>query len=146
MLRVSKLTDYAVLVMSYLAARPDVMVSANGLAEELKLPMPTVSKILKCLLQHQLLLSQRGPTGGYRIGRAPEKITVLQIINALEGPLAVTECSSFNSACVIEKDCSLRHQWIGINQLIADSLNQIDLVRLNQGLPAKNNKKGVKAL
>jgi FeS assembly SUF system regulator len=138
MVRISKLTDYAVLVMSHLASMPDAVISAQGLADDLKLPMPTVSKILKSLTQSELLTSQRGPSGGYRISRAPERISLMEIIAALEGPLALTECSGNNSECAIEAECGVRNQWISINQFFYDLLSQIDLVQLNQGKPMKN--------
>jgi len=138
MVRISKLTDYGVLVMSHLARTPQVTTSAYELAEKLSLPNPTVSKVLKYLTQNGLLISQRGPSGGYMLSRAPDRITLMEIIDALEGPLALTECSTKDSACVIEAECSTRNQWKGINRFIYDLLAQIDLVKLNQGSPMTN--------
>jgi len=138
MVRISKLTDYGVLVMSHLARTPQVTTSAYELAEKLSLPNPTVSKVLKYLTQNGLLISQRGPSGGYMLSRAPDRITLMEIIDALEGPLALTECSAKDSACVIEAECSTRNQWKGINRFIYDLLAQIDLVKLNQGGPMTN--------
>ncbi len=138
MVRISKLTDYGVLVMSYLAGMPGAAVSVNELSNGLSLPAPTVSKVLKSLTKSGLLKSHRGPSGGYSLNRAPDQITLMEIINVLEGPLALTECSTTNSQCVIESTCRLRDQWISINQFIYDSLGQIDLVKLSQGSPIKN--------
>jgi len=138
MVRISKLTDYGVLVMSHLARTPQVTTSACELADKLSLPNPTVSKILKYLTQNGLLTSQRGPSGGYMLSRAPDRITLMEIIDALEGPLALTECSAKDSACVIEAECSMRNQWKGINRFIYDLLAQIDLVKLNQGSSMTN--------
>ncbi len=145
MVRISKLTDYGVLMMSQLARKPGAVMSAYELAEKLSLPVPTVSKTLKCLTQNGLLTSQRGPSGGYKLSRAPDSITLLEIIDAFEGPLALTECSAKDSECAIEVDCRLRNQWISINRFVYDMFGQIDLVKLNQGSPVKNIKmlKGV---
>lgn len=146
MVRISKLTDYGILVMSHLAGTPEAVVCANELAEELKLPVPTVSKILKSLTQNGLLSSQRGPTGGYMLKKAPDQITLMEIVEALEGPLVLTECNAKNSECAIESECSLRNQWLSINQFIYDLFGQIDLVKLNQGNPMRTNElfKGLK--
>mgnify|MGYP002620872504 CR=1 FL=1 len=132
-MRISKLTDYGVLVMNQLAVRPQRGMSASELAQRLELPVPTVSKILKSLTQAGLLESRRGPHGGYLLKRAPQQISLGEILDALEGPLALTECSAERSECAIEAQCSMRRQWRGINRIIHDLLSQIDLARLNQG-------------
>ena len=90
MLRVGKLTDYGTVVMTYLAREPKQLHSANEMAAQLGLALPTVSKILKALVQNGLLVSHRGVKGGYSLALAPEAISVAQIIAAIEGPIALT--------------------------------------------------------
>src|SRR3569623_983204 len=93
MLRVGKLTDYGTVVMTYLARDARGLHSANEIAAELGLALPTVSKLLKALVQNGLLASHRGVKGGYSLAMAPEDISVARIIAAIEGPIALTECS-----------------------------------------------------
>jgi FeS assembly SUF system regulator len=93
MLRVSKLTDYATVVMTCLAAGDGVM-SAQALAERARLELPTVSKVLKQLAQAGLVASTRGINGGYRLARAPDRITIADVVTAMEGPIGMTECSA----------------------------------------------------
>ena len=93
MLRLSKLTDYAIVLLSYLtrSSRPK---NARELAELSGLPHPTVSKVLKMLARAELLISVRGQRGGYQLAAEPNTISVTRMISAIEGPLALTECSA----------------------------------------------------
>jgi Rrf2 family protein len=92
-IRLGKLTDYGLLLMCQIARRPvSEWHTARGLAVDCRLPLPTVSKILKTLLQSGLLESQRGMKGGYILARDPSLIPITEIISALEGPFALTEC------------------------------------------------------
>ena len=91
MLRVSKLTDYATAVMTCLASAGDGVTSAQALAERARLELPTVSKLLKQLAQAGLVASTRGINGGYRLSRPPERITIADIVTAMEGPIGMTE-------------------------------------------------------
>src|ERR1700745_4168350 len=95
MIRLGKLTDYAVLLMCHIACSPlDKWHTARELASECHLPMPTVGKLLRALLRSGLLTSHRGVKGGYVLARSPELIPLAEIISALEGPIALTQCSS----------------------------------------------------
>src|SRR5438270_13588885 len=94
MIRLGKLTDYGLVVMSQIAQRPPAdLHTARDLAAKCHLPLPTVSKILKTLLQGGLLVSQRGIKGGYSLAREPGLISIAEIISVLEGPVALTACS-----------------------------------------------------
>ncbi|MEO7935451.1 MAG: SUF system Fe-S cluster assembly regulator, partial [Dokdonella sp.] len=92
MLRVSKLTDYATVVMTCLAESGDEVLSAQWLAERSRLEVPTVSKVLKQLAGAGLVDSWRGVNGGYRLAREPKAISVADIVTAMEGPIGMTEC------------------------------------------------------
>jgi FeS assembly SUF system regulator len=130
MLRVGKLTDYGTLVMTSFARQPQRLQSANEIAAELGLALPTVSKVLKALVQHGLLVSHRGAKGGYSLAAAPEDISVAQIIAAIEGPIALTECSDTTGICGQEPQCSVRSNWQRINIAVREALEQVTLADL----------------
>jgi FeS assembly SUF system regulator len=127
MLRLSKLTDYGIVVMTYLAQDPLRVVAANDVAAATRLALPTVSKVLKLLSRGRLLLSVRGAHGGYRLARPPRAISIADVIHALEGPLAMTECSTAQGACVQEPHCAVRANWQRINDSIHGALAQVSL-------------------
>jgi FeS assembly SUF system regulator len=136
MLRVTKLTDYATLVLTALADGPGPLLSAAGLAERTRLELPTVSKVLKPLAHAGLVEGVRGSNGGYRLARAPESIRLIEIVEAIEGPLGVTECSGEHSACDRESHCGTRGNWRHINQVVADALGGISLAQMRVPFPA----------
>jgi FeS assembly SUF system regulator len=127
MLRVGKLTDYATVVMTVLAAAPDCVHSAQDLADKVRLELPTVSKLLKTLAHAELVESFRGVNGGYKLARSPERISIADIVIAMEGPIGMTECSTHNSACGYESHCGVRVNWRRINQAIAQALDSVTL-------------------
>lgn len=127
MLRVAKLTDYATVVMTVLAEAGSEVLSAQVLAERARLEIPTVSKLLKQLVHAGLVESFRGVNGGYRIARAPESISVAEIVVAMEGPIGMTECSVTSGLCDHEHHCGVRGNWQRINQAIADALASVTL-------------------
>lgn len=140
MLRISKLTDYALLVMSQMAKTPSVVLSTTELAEALHLNTPTISKVLKMLGDAQLVNSVRGAEGGYHLAREPQLITVADIIKAIEGELAVTECCDSSGLCAIDSLCMMRDNWRKINQAIGDLLGRVSILDMLkplsiQGLP-----------
>lgn len=130
MLRVGKLTDYGTVVMTSLAQQPARLQSAAEIAADLGLALPTVSKILKALVQHGLLVSLRGAKGGYSLALAPEEISVAQIIAAIEGPIALTECSDTAKLCEQESLCLVRGNWQRINRAVLAALEQVTLADL----------------
>jgi FeS assembly SUF system regulator len=137
MLRVSKLTDYATVVMTALAGvaaecGADAVVSAQELAERAHLELPTVSKLLKQLAHANLVVSFRGVNGGYRLSRPAERISIAEVVTAMEGPIGMTECSAHAGLCGHEPHCGVRVNWQRINQAIAQALGSVsvaDMVR-----------------
>ncbi len=127
MLRVTKLTDYATVVLTVLASAPEAVLSATGLAERAGLETPTVAKLLKPLAQAGLVQAFRGAAGGYRLARPAAKISLVEIVEAMEGPLAMTECSIHDGHCGIEQSCGARANWRRINDVVADTLRRITL-------------------
>ncbi len=135
MLRVTKLADYGIVILTHLATRGRASCTARDVAREVKLPLPVVSKILKLLAGQGLLESRRGTKGGYGLARRPEEITVAQIIRALEGPIAVTECTDrIRGECGLETGCPVRTNWHLINRAIYQALETITLAEMTQPL------------
>ena len=128
MLRLSKLTDYGIVVMTCLAEEPDAIRAANEISTCTRVAPPTVSKVLKLLSRSGLVSSCRGARGGYRLSRRPEQISIAQVIDALEGPVALTECSSESSHCVQEAHCS--GNWQRINGAIRRALEDVSLAEM----------------
>lgn len=130
MLRLSKLTDYALLVTDYLAKRPDRLISMSDISKETHVPPATVRKILNRLLEAGIVRSVRGINGGYQLGGSPESISIAQVIGAMEGPLAMTECNQLGSSCSMECHCQLKGNWIQINQWVSNLLKSMTLADL----------------
>ena len=135
MLRVTKLTDYATVVLTVLASDPDVVASAAGLAERAGLEPPTVAKLLKPLAQAGLVEAFRGANGGYRLALPAEDISLFEIVEAMEGPLGMTECSVHAGSCGIEDSCNVRANWRRINDVVADALRGVTLAQMLSPLP-----------
>lgn len=136
MLRVTKLTDYATLVMSVLATAPDAaVVSAAELAERAGIELPTAAKVLKPLAAAGLVQGVRGANGGYRLARDARAISLADILTAMEGPLAMTECSIHHGQCGLEPSCHLRRNWQHINAVIARALAGVSLHSMLPGNP-----------
>ena len=127
MLRLSKLTDYATVILSFMARDNTHVHAAMEIASVTGIALPTVSKILKLLVNAKVLVSTRGAKGGYALARAPEKITIAAVICALEGPIALTECSISQQGCEQASGCEIRGNWSLINQTIHNALESVTL-------------------
>lgn len=129
MLRLSKLTDYGTVVLAQMARTPGLHTAAD-IARITRVAQPTVSKLLKLFAHAGLVTSVRGAHGGYTLARAPESINAVQIIDAVEGPVAITQCSLDHSHCSIENLCGVGHNWQRISLAIRDALQGITLAQL----------------
>jgi len=130
MLRISRLTDYATIILAALAEAPGRVQTATCLAEQTKLALPTVSKLLKQLQRAGLVASTRGLRGGYQLARAATEISAADIIDALEGPFALTDCASGHGHCEREKSCRVGHAWQRLNSTIHRALRDVSLAQL----------------
>ena len=131
MIRISRLTDYGIVVMTYMATHPDGVESAHDVADGAHLRLPTVSKLLRLLAREGLLVSRRGTNGGYRLARPAEEISVAAIIRALEGPIALTSCTiETPGECEYEPTCPVRGHWQKINHAIRVGLESVRLADL----------------
>ena len=137
MFRLNRLTDYGVVVMTQMAQdRPGVL-TATRIAASLGLPLPTVSKLLTALTRGGLVTSQRGAAGGYRLSRAPAEIPVAAIIQALEGPIALTACvHGSEEQCEVESLCPMSGNWNRVNAAIHGALESVTLADMTSHLPA----------
>ena len=127
MLRLSKLTDYATVILSFMARDNTHVHAAMEIASVTGIALSTVSKILKLLVNAKVLVSTRGAKGGYALAGAPEKITIAAVICALEGPIALTECSISQLGCEQASGCEIRGNWSLINQTIHNALESVTL-------------------
>lgn len=134
MLRMARLTDYGIMLLTTFAREPERTRSARELAEASRLPRPTVSKILKALAHHDLLVTHRGVKGGFSLARRPDGISIAEIITALEGPIAVTECSETHGNCRLEPVCIVRSNWRRINRVVLKALERISLAEMTHPL------------
>lgn len=131
MLRLSKQSDYATVLLSQLAAARGHVRNVTELAQTTRVSPPMVSKTLKILTREGLVQSERGAGGGYRLSREPEQISIADIVCAMEGPIALTQCSS-DDGCSLEAHCLIRPHWQLINNTIISSLQQLNLAQLLQ--------------
>ncbi len=131
MLRMSKLTDYGLVLLTHMAQEGAPAVrTANELAERSRVPLPTVSKILKELSKAGIVVSHRGRRGGYSLSRPPEQISVAAVVEALEGPVALTECSTAPGSCSLEPVCLAKGHWGPISRAIQRTLQRVPLSAL----------------
>lgn len=135
MLKLSKMTDYAAVLMAHIARTPDQLFTATDIAEQVQIPKPTVSKALKMLQKSGLLVSLRGAQGGYGLARAPQQITASDIIDAIEGPFAMTECSQEDALCDLQDTCGVADNWQRVSLAMHQLLNSITLAQLAQKEP-----------
>ena len=137
MIRVNKLTDYGIVLLSYFAHNAEKQpFSAKPLSEASQIPLPTVSKLLKMLTNTGLLVSERGRNGGYSLAKRPHEVSVGQVISLLEGPLALTECSDKHGQCKIEGDCPVRNNWRKINRYMMKALELLTIEDMSGPMPA----------
>ena len=128
MFRLSKLADYATVLMASLSQDEGAVLSAQVLAERTRLEAPTVSKLLKQLAQADLVVSTRGASGGYRLSRPAADISIADIIAAIEGPLGMTECSIHSGLCGRENYCSVSSNLRKISAAVESALRAVTLV------------------
>ncbi len=132
MIKISRLADYALVVLSYLIEAPRCCYSAAVLAERTTLSVPTVSKVLKLLNEAKLVTSVRGVNGGYRLVKEPEQMNLVEVISAVDGVPALTECCLPKNQCVHDSHCQMRSQWQLINRVIIQVLSQFSMADLKK--------------
>lgn len=135
MIKISKLADYATVIMNFLASESGGRYSAAEIAAQTRISVPTVGKILKLLNEATLVNSERGVNGGYQLVSCPEDISLVEIITAIDGQPAMTECSKEENDCCTRGDmCELRGNWQLINRVIFNALDSLSLADMNRPL------------
>ncbi|MBI4985716.1 MAG: SUF system Fe-S cluster assembly regulator [Rhodocyclales bacterium] len=136
MLRLGRLTDYSTVILFHMAGQPWRVYSAAGVAAAVGLPGATVAKILKTLAREHLVHSMRGAKGGYVLARPPAQISVAAVIDAMEGPFGVTECSAHPGRCGQEAGCPSRENWQRLNLIVRRVLDGVSLADMCAPTPA----------
>lgn len=128
MIKLSKLTDYAVVILAQMAQERGGLLSASTLSERAALPEPTVSKILKLLGKAGIIESARGASGGYRLDKSAENVPVTAIITAMEGPIALTACvDDSEESCALQGVCAMNGRWSPVNRALRAALENVTL-------------------
>ncbi|MAU41283.1 MAG: SUF system Fe-S cluster assembly regulator [Kordiimonas sp.] len=135
-MKLSNMADYAVVLMTHIAIRPETVHSAADLADETHIPLPTVSKVLGAMVRGQLLMSHRGTRGGFTLAQDRASVTVSDIIQVVDGPVALTNCLEDGvGECGLESGCHARQHWNKINTAVEDALNSVSLADLVPSVP-----------
>ncbi|BAU57267.1 iron-sulfur cluster regulator IscR [Halorhodospira halochloris] len=131
MLRINRETDYGVLILSAMARVPEQRASSAQLAYAHGLPQPIVSKVMKQLVHAGLLCSFRGTKGGYGLSRTPDQVNILEVIEALEGPIAITDCvENGTQSCAHAYDCNAGAAWSRISDVVRTALQGVTLEQM----------------
>ncbi len=129
MIRLNKLTDYALVLLTHMALCPGRQAyTAAELSQQTGLPAPTVTKVLKQLARGRVVRAQRGARGGYRLTREPDALTVAEVIEAVEGPIRIADCvDDTPRTCALQNGCPTRGVWQRVNDAITSSLRDVTL-------------------
>ncbi len=137
MFKLNRLTDYGVVVLTQMTRNSDDLRTARQIAQNTGVPLPTVAKLLNALAHERLITSHRGAAGGYTLNRPAEAISVAEIIQALEGPIALTACvDGASGGCDVESICPMRGNWDKVNKAVYGALSQVTLADMATGYPS----------
>ncbi len=132
MLRLSRMTDYAVVVLSQMATRQGDVMTAVDISDMTSLPQPTVAKVLKLLARHEVVESRRGTQGGYVLDRPSDAVSVAEIITAIDGPVALTACVDESEGnCAVESLCPMRGRWDLLNSAVQGAFEKVSLAEIS---------------
>jgi len=137
MLKIAKLTDYALLITDQLVMTTDSLKTNSELSQVTQIPVATVRKLLKLLVDAKIISSFRGSNGGYRLSRPAKDISIAQIIIAIEGPISITECTSSPEACTFSEKCNLKENWGILNNFFINTLTNISLAEMSHIMSAQ---------
>lgn len=134
------MADYGVVALSFMAREPDAFFSAAHVAERTGVPLPSASKLLKLLVKGGVLVSRRGAAGGYGLARAPDKISVADLVVAVDGPIALADCleGASGGACGLEGFCAVRGPWQKVSDAIRVALEEVTLSDIADSFPGSD--------
>ncbi|MEL0107524.1 MAG: SUF system Fe-S cluster assembly regulator [Rhodospirillales bacterium] len=142
MLRLNRLTDYAIVAMSKMSHEPERVRTTTQISLETAVPIPTIAKLLNALVKGGLVISHRGAAGGYTLSRSAEEITAADIIQAVEGPISLTACvDGSDEECGIQFDCPMSGNWNKVNRAIHKALTEVTLAELGTPNPPPKQQK-----
>jgi FeS assembly SUF system regulator len=131
MLRITKIADYGFILLVHMANQDrDTLHNAKDLSDAIGIPLPTISKVLKILTQGGILVSQQGSKGGYSLSRPASEITAAEIIETVEGPVAITDCTG-TGGC--ERNCKVSPSWKKVNDTLEATLQDLTLADMAKG-------------
>jgi len=131
MLRITKITDYGFILLAYMATSDQGSLhNAKDLSASIDIPLPTVSKVLKILTQGGILQSHQGSKGGYSLARLPDQISAAEVIEAIEGPVAITDCSGAEGC---DRNCQVSPRWQQVNNAVIGALQGLTLADMASG-------------
>ena len=131
MLRITKEADYGIMLLVAMADQPVGQVqTAREVAERCGLTLPMASKIMRSLARGSILVSHRGVSGGYSLDRPVNRLSVAEVIRAIEGPISMVQCGAEPGACDHEEDCPTRPNWDRINEKVEQALEQIPIAEM----------------
>ena len=135
MLRINRLSDYALVLLAHMAAQPQPR-PARAWVKETGLPDPTVRKLLKELAHAGLVVARRGPLGGYALARPAGNVSVAEVLTAIEGPLSPTVCTTAGDACTLQERCPTTGAWHRLAGSLRGVLERTTLADLTNNRPA----------
>jgi len=134
MIKIGKLADYALLITDHLALSSDSLCTTEELSKATHLPVATVRKLLKKLVDAKLVNSYRGSNGGYSLSSSPKEISIANVIVAVEGPIAITECAISVGTCSLSKECHLKDNWGILNKFFVHTLSNISIEDMSRAM------------
>lgn len=137
MIRISRMADYGVVALSFMARDAEAFYSAAVIAERTGVPLPSASKLLKLLVNSGVLVSRRGAAGGYGLARSPQAISVADLVIAVDGPIALADClqDASGSVCDLEGFCAVRGPWQKVSDAIRVALEEVTLADIAGSFP-----------
>lgn len=131
MIKISRLADYAVVILTTMGKNPDEQVTASAVSERTGLPEPTVAKVLKLLCKADLVVSTRGAAGGYKPARGGDEISIVEIVTAVDGPVSLTACvEGSEGGCSYHTCCPVKGRWDFVNDAIHKALEGLTLAAM----------------
>lgn len=138
MLHIGKMADYALLITNQLVLTRNQLSTTEALAKATQLPLATVRKLLKQLVDTGIVKSQRGVKGGYTLAKDPALISLADVLTAIEGPICLTKCAIQQDGCDLSAKCSLKSNWGYLNEIVADVLEQVSVFDMSENFAVAN--------
>ena len=137
MLKLTKKADYGLIALRHLASIPDATASTRDIADAYHLPVPLLAKVLQKLAREKILVSAAGTSGGYRLARDARKITALEVVRAIDGPVILTHCFTEHGVCDQSENCTVREPLRRVHEAILELLHKFTITDLAESPAAR---------